>query len=108
MGIDIRGLTGQPVGSSGPGQTKKAKGGSSSSESAGATADSGDTMSLTGSASKMQELEAHIASLPIVDATHIADVQRALATGSYQFEPIDAAENIIAQEKEFATLSKEE
>jgi negative regulator of flagellin synthesis FlgM len=108
MGIDIRGLAGRPVGSSGAGQTKKTKGDSSGAGKAGAAADSSDTMSLTGSASKLQELEAHIASLPIVDATHIADVQRALATGSYQFEPIDAAESLIAQEKEFATLDKKE
>ena len=65
-------------------------------------------MSLTGSAAKLQELETHIASLPIVDATHIADVQRALATGSYHFEPIDAAESLIAQEKEFAQQSEQE
>jgi len=108
MGIDIRGLTGNPIGSAGPGQTKKSKGGQSSTGAAGSADDSSDTMSITGSASKLQELEAHIASLPITDATHIDDIQRALATGSYQFEPVDAAESLIAQEKEFAELEKKE
>ncbi len=108
MGIDIRGLTGQPIGSNSTGQTKKAKGGQDSTGATGESTESGDTMNLTGSASKMQALEAHIASLPIMDASHIADIQRALATGSYQFEPIDAAESLIAQEKEFAELEKKE
>ncbi len=108
MGIDIRGLTGQPIGSAGPGKSKKTKDGQSSTGATGSAGESSDTMSLTGSASKLQELEAHIASLPIMDATHIADIQRALATGSYQFEPIDAAGSLIAQEKEFAELEKKE
>lgn len=61
-----------------------------------------DKVSLTGSATQLQALETQIAGLPVVNATHVAEVQHLLATGSYEYEPIDAAESMLEQEKAFA------
>jgi len=68
----------------------------------------GDTVSLTGSATRLQELEAQIASLPIADAQHVSDVQRSLATGTFAFEPEEAAENLLTQEREFSKMDSKE
>jgi len=63
-----------------------------------------DRVSLTDSATRVQALESRIASLPVADAQRVTDVQRALATGSFQFEPARAADNLLTQEREFALL----
>ncbi len=64
-------------------------------------------MSLTDTATRLQELEAHIASMPVADVQHVSDVQRSLASGSFQIEPVEAASNLITQEREFALISKQ-
>ena len=61
-----------------------------------------DKVSLTDSVTQIKVLETQIASLPVVNATHVSQVQHLLATGSYDFEPIDAADNMLEQEKAFA------
>lgn len=61
-----------------------------------------DKVSLTDSATQIRALETQISSLPIVNASHVSQVQHLLATGNYDFEPIDAADNMLEQEKAFA------
>lgn len=108
--MKIKGLSGQPI-STGEGNKSKA---TDKTQAAGAsptgksTDSGGDTVSLTISATRLQELEARIASLPIADAQHVSDVQRSLATGTFAFEPEDAAENLLAQERQFSQLGKQE
>ena len=61
-----------------------------------------DKVSLTDSVTQIKALESQIASLPVVNATHVSQVQHLLATGSYDFEPIDAADSMLEQEKAFS------
>lgn len=108
--MKIKSPSGQPI-STGEGSKSKATtkapaaGKSNTAKSSGT---GGDTVSLTISATRLQELEAQVASLPIADAQHVADVQRSLATGTFAFEPEDAAENLLAQERQFSQLDKKE
>jgi negative regulator of flagellin synthesis FlgM len=54
-----------------------------------------DTLSLTSEASQMQALESQIAELPVVDTKRVQDVQKALATGSFQVDPAKVAEKML-------------
>lgn len=57
-----------------------------------------DTFDKTGSAAKLQELEARIAQMPVVDAQHVEAVQRALATGSFTIDPQSTAGKLLYME----------
>jgi len=57
-----------------------------------------DSFNMTGSAAKLQELEARIAQMPVVDAQHVEAVQRALATGSFTIDPQSAAGKLLYME----------
>ncbi|AKH20284.1 flagellar biosynthesis anti-sigma factor FlgM [Sedimenticola thiotaurini] len=108
--MKIKGPAGQPITT---GESAKSTA-TSNTQTAGASSSrksdgtSGDTVSLTGSATRLQELEAQVASLPIADAQHVSDVQRSLATGTFAFEPEEAAEHLLAQEREFSKLETKE
>lgn len=54
-----------------------------------------DTLSLTNEAAKLKALEAEIADLPVVDTQRVQDVQRSLATGSYEIEPARVADKLL-------------
>jgi negative regulator of flagellin synthesis FlgM len=55
----------------------------------------GETLSLTNEASQLQALEDHIAALPVVDTQRVQEIQRSLATGSFQVDPAKVAENML-------------
>ena len=77
----------------------------SSTSTAPAGAASGeDKVSLTKSATQLQTLTEHVKSLPVVDVQEVEDVQRTLATTGLQFEPKQAADNMLDQEKAFAMI----
>ena len=57
-----------------------------------------DSFDLTGSASKLLELESRIAQMPVVDAQHVEAVRRSLATGSFTIDPQSAADKMLAME----------
>lgn len=101
--MKIKGLSGHPISSGDSGKAQSAeKPQSTATAGSGRTGGGGDTVSLTISATRLQDLQAQIASLPVTDAKHIADVQRSLASGHFSFEPEEAAENLLTQEREFA------
>jgi len=65
---------------------------------AGRTTSKSDSFKMTSTASKLQELEARIAQMPIVDAQMVEAVQRSLATGSFTIDPQSAANKMLAME----------
>lgn len=65
---------------------------------------SSDSVNLTSSATNLQQLTANVAAMPVVDTERVTDVQRAVGTGSFQFEPAKAADNMITQERDLALL----
>ncbi|MEJ2455736.1 MAG: flagellar biosynthesis anti-sigma factor FlgM [Candidatus Thiodiazotropha sp.] len=65
---------------------------------AGKTRGKDDTVDITGSASKLLELESLIANMSAVDAQQVEAVRRALATGSFTIDPQSAADKMLAME----------
>ena len=107
MSVEISGLPGRNVKGAADNRqvtsAKSAKGGARQ-----APRPSGDDkVSLTSSATHLQELSNRIAQLPVVDAGIVSETQRAVATGSFHFQPEVAADSLITQEKELATLETE-
>jgi negative regulator of flagellin synthesis FlgM len=105
MSIEITGLPGRPAQNTGEsGQTQNTS--NTAQQGAGATAgkSSQDQVSITDSAAQLKQLEARVAELPVVDVQRVSDVQRSVATGSFSFEPANAADNLVDQEKSFAMV----
>jgi len=104
MSVEIKGLSGGKIQNTGDNrQVTSAK--SANNGSAHSSRPAGDDkVSLTSTATQLQELSTRIAQLPVADTALVAETQRAVATGSLQFEPAVAADNLITQEKELATL----
>ena len=63
-----------------------------------------DRISLTESATRLQTLTEQVMTLPVVDAQEVSNVQRTLATTGLQFEPREAADSLLEQEKAFALI----
>lgn len=78
---------------------KAAKTSAASPRGSGVTADS---ISLTVSASQLQELESRILSMPVVDASIVDAVHNQLTSGSYKVNDKTAADKLLEQEKKFA------
>ena len=104
MSVEISGLSGRQVQNAGDNRQVGATDGRQAGPGLAKAGDSGDRVSLTSSATRLQDLAAQVARMPVVDATLVNEVQRSLATGSFQFEPAQAADNLLTQEKELATL----
>lgn len=54
-----------------------------------------DTFSMTNRAAQLQRLEAQIENLPVVDTQRVEDVQRSLATGSFEVQPARVADKLL-------------
>ena len=61
---------------------------------------SDDRVSLTDSATRLRELENEVSQLPAVDSQRVAEVQRSLATGSFQVDPSQVAEKMLALDRD--------
>jgi negative regulator of flagellin synthesis FlgM len=62
------------------------------------TGASTDQFSLTSSATLLKDLEREIAQLPVVDTGRVENVQRALATGTFQVDPPRVADKLLQLE----------
>lgn len=71
-----------------------ARGGAPARASSGGS----DEVKLSNQAAQLQALEAEIANLPVVDPQRVQDVQRTIATGSFQIEPIQVADKMLTFE----------
>ena len=103
MGIEINGNSGRPTHEAieaGKSQTTAAPAGNSAQAAAGSktAAAGGDKLQLSNQAAQLQALEAEIANLPVVDTQRVQDVQRTLATGSFQVEPVRVADKLLTFE----------
>lgn len=105
MSVEISGLLGGKVKNTDDNQqvvsSDKTRGNSGTTTTAGGR---DDTVSLTSSAIRLQDLATQVSQLPVVDMSVVNGVQRSLATGSFQPQPEQAADNLLTQEKELATL----
>lgn len=54
-----------------------------------------DTVSLTETAALIQKLDEVIVTLPVVDTQRIEGIQKAIANGTYEVDPMKVAEKLI-------------
>lgn len=59
----------------------------------------GDTVSLTDTASQLRKLENSLASLPVVDAQRVERVKQAIADGNFQIDPVQVADKMLSFER---------
>jgi negative regulator of flagellin synthesis FlgM len=64
-----------------------------------------DKLSLTNEAAQLKALEAEIAELPVVNTQRVQEVQRSLATGSFQIDPASVADKMLRFEASLATAN---
>ena len=69
-----------------------------STASGGSSSSGADKLNLSNQAAQLQALEAEIANLPMVDTHRVEDVQRTLATGSYEIQPARVADKVLTFE----------
>ena len=102
MGIEIKGNSGRPAQealeaaksqAAAPAKNQPRAGGAARPSAGGS-----DQLQLSNQAAQLQALEAQIANLPIVDTQRVQDVQRTLATGSFQIEPAQVADKLLTFE----------
>jgi negative regulator of flagellin synthesis FlgM len=56
---------------------------------------SGEELRLSDKAAQLQALEAGIANLPVVDTQRVQEVQRTIATGSFEIQPARVADKLL-------------
>ena len=107
MGIEINGSSGRPPQEAVEASKSLATTGQRASQSnAGAkNAPTADQLQLSNQAAQLKALEAEIADLPVVDTQRVQDVQRTLATGSFEIQPARVADKMLSFE---AGLNKAE
>ena len=101
MSIDITGLPRNKATNERSGQVTQTKGDDSSSSAAAAQENPGgaDTVSLTGTAAKLRQLEAALSELPVADSDRIDAVKRAVANGTYEIDPHRIAAKMLDFER---------
>lgn len=99
MGIEIRGNSGPPPHEAAEAAKSQTTTPSTSSARAGTGAKTGsagsDQLQLSNQAAQLQALEAEIANLPVINTQRVQDVQRTLATGSFQIRPAQVADKML-------------
>jgi len=98
MSIEINGSGNRPpVVTTGDAQQTNASGAASSDNGSATSAarPTADTFSMTGKAAQLQQLEAQISSLPVVDTQRVGEVQHALATNTMEVNPARVADKML-------------
>lgn len=107
MSVEINGLPGSQIHNMADNRQVTSAKSATNSPPQSSQASSDDKLSLTSSATHLKELTSQISALPVADPKVVAETQRAVATGSFRFEPVVAANNLLTQERELATLKLE-
>ena len=104
MSIEINGSQGRPPAD--VGDTRKATEQSAKAPTPSSPPPSGsssDKLSLTSTAVQLRALEDQIAELPVVNTQRVEEVQRSLATGSFQIDPARVADKMLQFEAGLST-----
>ncbi len=67
----------------------------SKGQSPAPSAASGDTVELSSLSARMQEVEAALANVPVVDAGRVAEIKQAISEGRFQVDASKVADGLI-------------
>lgn len=96
MSIEITGPHGRPPVEVGENRRSAEQAGKEvTPESPPRTGSGNDTLSITNTAVQLKALEDQISELPVVDTKRVQEVQRSLATGSFQIDPASVADKML-------------
>lgn len=96
MAIEINGNPGPHASKSGDGQAVQvARNEPSVPQQENARPSALDTVSLTDAAALMQKLEAVMVSLPVVDAQRVDGIQKTMANGQFEVDPMRVADKLV-------------
>ena len=99
MGIEISGNSGRPSHEASDAAKSQNTNQTPAPTRGGTGAKTGSTGSdqiqLSNQAAQLQALEAEISNLPVVNTQRVQDVQRTLATGSFQIQPAQVADKML-------------
>ncbi len=105
MAIEISGLSGRAVQDGvDPSAVTGTQARQGTVGGAGPAGTTSDRVSLTSSATLLQDLEKEVATMPVVDTQRVEAVQMSLATGTFEVDPGRTADKLI--EFEFALNGK--
>jgi negative regulator of flagellin synthesis FlgM len=62
-----------------------------------------DTVTLTHTASALQDIQTSLDNLPVVDSSRVAAIQKAISNGSFEIDSNRIAEKMLAFEQSLAT-----
>lgn len=96
-------ITGVELASASLGGTSPRSGGKASSPS-GDAADASSEVSVTSTAAQLAALEQSLQALPAVDASRVAGLHAALASGQYRIDPQSIASGLIGTERALGAL----
>ena len=99
MSNEINVLSGIPLHNAGEGSQVSPNGNRPSTATGTTVTAKDDQVSLTDSATRLRELENEVSQLPVVDSKRVAEVQRAIASGSLQVDPSQVAEKMLTIER---------
>ncbi len=97
MSNEIKGIGGRRIPASntrGPAASTGSSATGGKSVTAG-NSGSPDTLSLTTTAAKLQQLEESLRSIPVVDTAHVAETRQAIVEGRYEVDPQQLADHLI-------------
>ncbi|HHJ15231.1 MAG TPA: flagellar biosynthesis anti-sigma factor FlgM [Gammaproteobacteria bacterium] len=95
----IASLVTQNSGQGTPVEHQGKDGSNSPAAASGAGNNAADRVSLTGEARQLRELEASLASHPVVDSQRVAAVRSAVEDGSFTIDPQRIADKLISLEE---------
>ena len=99
MSIEITGPHGRPPAEVGENRRSAERTGKEATpESAPRSGSGNDTLNITNTAVQLKALEDQISELPVVDTKRVQEVQRSLATGSFQIDPARVADKLLSFE----------
>jgi negative regulator of flagellin synthesis FlgM len=99
MAVKISSLSsGSLRGTTGGGATERTENASGARSLHKTHAGSNESISLTSTASELQQLENKISLMSVVDAQLVEEVQQKLATGSFRIDPQNSANKLISME----------
>jgi negative regulator of flagellin synthesis FlgM len=94
--------TGKTLGTTGTSATRSTTG-SSPTSATSATSAPGAQVDISGTSSRLRELEATIANVPVVDSARVEEIKQAIADGRFKVNADRVADSLIESVRQMLT-----
>lgn len=87
--------TGKPIGPAATSATRSSSGAGSAKASSSASSTPGAQIDISGTSSRLRELEATIANVPVVDSARVNEIKQAISDGRFKVNADRVADSLI-------------